>query len=318
MPRKNMKIEVNNAVFSLPYHVAQEKGLFRDEGLNVELIPAGSGRDRDKEVPDTPVEDHTAVTSYGWHEGIEAGEYSMYRACEWGQIRRTQDSRTGARVISKRAAVATQAIVVRGDSPYNVPADLHDVLVGVNMHAGSHYVTLALLAGSLKRDEIRPGHVGGPKQRLRFLEDGRLGAAALMEPWITVAVKRGHKIICEAFYEGAEVGVPSLDPEGYASVDRAIRRAVDCINESIEPCLKYLIREVPTEIAALTEQDFYLGRFRYVYPRPFTPEEYQRIYEWMVGWDLLSPESRFEAIVDDRISACGSQRHQIDRVADKA
>jgi len=318
MPRKNLKIEVNNAVFSLPYHVAQEQGWFRDEGLNVELIPAGSGRDRDKEVPDTPIEDHKAVKSYGWHEGIETGEYALYRACEWGQIRRTQDSRQGARVISKRAAVATQAIVVRGDSPYNVPADLHHVLVGVNMHAGSHYVTLALLAGSLKRDEIRPGHVGGPRQRLRLLEDGTLGAAALMEPWITVAVKRGHKIICEAFYEGAEVGVPSLDPEGYASVDRAIRRAVDSINERIEPYLKYLIREVPTEIAALTERDFYLGRFRYVYPRPYTPEEYERIYEWMVGWDLLSPESRFEAIVDGRISACGSERHPIDRVTGQA
>jgi NitT/TauT family transport system substrate-binding protein len=298
MLRKNMKIEVNNAVFSLPYHVAQQEGFFRDEGLDVELIPAGSGRDRDKEVPEQPIEDHRAVKSYGWHEGIEQGEFCMYRACEWGQIRRTQDSREGARVISKRAAVATQAIVVRGDSPCNVPADLHHVLVGVNMHAGSHYVTLALLEGSLKRDEIRPGHVGGPKQRFRLLEEGKLGAAALMEPWITVAVKRGHKIICEAFYEGAEVGVPSLDPKGYAAVDRAIRRAVDCINGGIEPYLKYMIREVPAEIADLRESDFYLGRFRYVYPRPYTAEDYQRIYDWMVGWGLLSPESRFEAIVD--------------------
>jgi NitT/TauT family transport system substrate-binding protein len=298
MPRKNMRIEVNNAVFSLPYHVAQERGFFRDEGLDVELIPAGSGRDRDKEVPERPIEDHRAVKSYGWHEGIERGEFCMYRACEWGQIRRTQDSREGARVISKRAAVATQAIVVRGDSPYNVPADLRNVLVGVNMHAGSHYVTLELLEGSLKRHEIRPGHVGGPKQRLRFLEDGTLGAAALMEPWITVALKRGHKIICEAFYEGAEVGVPSLDPAGYASIDRAIRRAVDSINEGIEPYLTYLIQEVPKQIAALSEGDFYLGRFRYVYPRPYTPEEYERIYDWMVGWGLLSPESRFDVIVD--------------------
>jgi NitT/TauT family transport system substrate-binding protein len=304
MPDKNMKIEVNNAVFSLPYHVAQERGFFRDEGVNVELIPAGSGRDRDKEVPEQPIEDHKAVKSYGWHEGIERGEFCMYRACEWGQIRRTQDSLGGARVISKRAAVATQAIVVRGDSPYQVPVDLQNVLVGVNMHAGSHYVTLALLEGYLKRHEIRPGHVGGPKQRLQLLEDGKLGAAALMEPWITVAVKRGHKIICEAFYEGAEVGVPSLDPEAYASVDRAIRRAVDSINDSIEPYLKYMIREVPKEIAELSEADFYLGRFRYVYPRPFTVEEYQRIYDWMVGWDLLSPESRFDVIVDrSRITA---------------
>ena len=76
MPR-NLKIEVNNAVFSLPYHVAQEKGFFRDEGVDVELIPAGSGRDRDKEVAEPPIEDPKAVKSYGWHEGIERGEFCM-------------------------------------------------------------------------------------------------------------------------------------------------------------------------------------------------------------------------------------------------
>ena len=71
------RIEVNNAVFSLPYHVARERGIFTAEGLDVTLVPAGSGRDRDKEVPDKPIEDHTQVKSYGWHEGIEKGEFSM-------------------------------------------------------------------------------------------------------------------------------------------------------------------------------------------------------------------------------------------------
>jgi NitT/TauT family transport system substrate-binding protein len=303
MSPKSASIEVNNAVFSLPYHVALEEGFFADEGLDVQLVPAGSGRDRDKDVPDEPIEDHTKVCSYGWHEGIERGEFSMYRACEWGQIRRTQDSLEGARVVAKRAAVATQAIVVAGDSPYNIPSDLHDVIVGVNMHAGSHYVTLSLLEGYLPRDEIRPGHVGGPKQRLEFLEEGKIGAAALMEPWITVAVKRGHKIVCEAFYEGAEVIVPSMNPEAYGMIERAVRRAVDKINEGITPYLKYMIREIPGDIAKLDADDFFLGRFRYVYPRPYTAEEYERIYDWMVGWGLLSPESRYEAIVDSQRTA---------------
>ena len=127
-----------------------------------------------------------------------------------------------------------------------------------------------------------------------------------MEPWITVAVKRGHKILCEAFYEGAEVGVPSLNPEGYAAVDRAIRKAVDKIDEGIKPYLKFMIREVPNEIANISENDFYLGRFRYVHPRPYTAQEYERIYEWMVGWDLLAPESRFEAIIAERLGALAS------------
>ena len=74
---------------------------------------------------------------------------------------------------------------------------------------------------------------------------------------------------------------------------RPIRSAVDSINDSIEPYLKYMIKKVPKEIAEIDEGDSYLGRFRYVYPRPYTLEEYERIYDWMVGWDLLAPESPF-------------------------
>ena len=292
------RIEVNNAVFSLPYHVAQEEGYFVAEAYDVELVPAGSGRDRDKEVPDQPIEDPRLVKSYGWHEGIEKGEFCMYRACEWGQIRRTQDSARAVKVISKRAAVATQAIVVRGDSACNVPQDLRGKTVAVNFHAGSHYITLAMLGGAMNsRNEVRPVHVGGPRQRLRFLEEGKVEAAAVMEPWITVAAKKGFKIICEAFYEGAEVATPDVNPEMYAALNRAINRAVAKLNEDIRPYLKYLIREVPSKVVTLTADDFYLPRFRYVAPRPYTREEYEHLQDWMTGWKLLDPESSYDRIV---------------------
>ena len=304
MALKKTRIEVNNAVFSLPYHVAKEEGYFAAEGYDVELVPAGSGRDRDKEVPDQPIEDPRAVKSYGWHEGIEKGEFCLYRACEWGQIRRTQDSARNVRVISKRAAIATQAIVARAGSPYNVPRDLSGKMVAVNFHAGSHYITLSMLGGSMNsKSEVRAVHVGGPRQRLRFLEEGKVEAAAVMEPWVTVAAKQGLKIICEAFYEGAEVATPDVDPEMYAAINRAIVKAVARINRDIRPYLKYMIREVPAEVMKLTVDDFYLPRFRYVAPRPYTREEYEHLHDWMTGWDLLDPASKYDRIIDAKIAA---------------
>jgi NitT/TauT family transport system substrate-binding protein len=309
MTLKKTRIEVNNAVFSLPYHVAKEEGYFAQEGYDVELVPAGSGRDRDRDVPEKPIEDHRLVKSYGWHEGIEKGEFCMYRACEWGQIRRTQDSARQVKVVSKRAAVATQAIVVRGDSPYNVPQDLRGRTVAVNFHAGSHYITLSMLGGSMNdKGEVRAVHVGGPKQRLRFLEEGKVEAAAVMEPWITVAAKKGLKIVCEAFYEGAEVATPDVDPQMYAAVSRAINRAVAKINQDIRPYLKYLIREVPPEVVKLAEDDFYLPRFRYVAPRPYTREEYEHLHEWMTSWGLLDPASDYDSIVDRQLAASAQGR----------
>jgi NitT/TauT family transport system substrate-binding protein len=304
MTLKKTRIEVNNAVFSLPYHVAKEEGYFAAEGYDVELVPAGSGRNRDRDVPEQPIEDHRAVKSYGWHEGIERGEFCMYRACEWGQIRRTQDSARNVKVISKRAAVATQAIIVRGDAPYNVPQDLRGKTVAVNFHAGSHYITLSMLGGSMNsKDEVRAVHVGGPRQRLRFLEAGKVDAAAVMEPWITVAAKKGLKIICEAFYEGAEVATPDVDPEMYAAITRAIKRAVGKISEDIRPYLKYMMREVPEEIVKLTADDFYLPRFRYVAPRPYTRDEYEHLHDWMTSWGLLNPESDYDNIIDAQLAS---------------
>jgi NitT/TauT family transport system substrate-binding protein len=297
---KKTRVELNNAVFSLPDIVAKAEGYFEQEGLDVELVLPQKRKEM-IEAAGAPVQQHTAIQSFLWHEGIEKGEFSVYHACEWGQMRRTQDTKAGVKVITKRAAVSTQAIIVRKDSPYNVPQDLAGVEVAVNFHAGSHYITLGMLAGFMTKDEVKTVHIGVPNQRFKAVVDGTVKAAAVMEPWISLAEKMGMKVICEAYYNGLEVADTSVDADVFTALHRAHIKAVDKINQDITPWLHHLVKEVPTEYG-LKASDLHLPRLRYNYPEPYAPEEFQRTHDWMVEWGLIKSESTFDKLVDIRVA----------------
>ncbi len=301
-PLRKTRVELNNAVFSLPDIVAQREGYFAQEGLDVELV-VPEKRKSMLAALGVRESDPGAVGSLLWHEGIERGEFSVYHACIWGQMRRTQDSCSGVKVVTKRAAVSTQAIVVRGDSPCNVPQDLANVEVAVNFHAGSHYITLGMLAGFMQRHEVKTIHVGIPNQRFKALLDGSIAAASVMEPWISAAEKLGCKVICEAFYHGLEVADPSVDVDLFAALNRAQCRAVDTLNRDITPWLRYLTDEVPPDIVKLEPHDLHRPRLRYQHPQPYAPEEFRRIYDFMVSWGLIDVQSTYDKLVDARAGA---------------
>jgi NitT/TauT family transport system substrate-binding protein len=160
-----------------------------------------------------------------------------------------------------------------------------------------------MLSGYMNRDEVKTTHIGIPSQRFRALMEGRIPAAAVMEPWISAAEKLGFKVICEAFYNGLEVADPSVDAEVFSALHRAHIKAVDKINEDIRPWLHHLTREVPPDIVKLEPADLHLPRLRYNYPEPYAPAEFQRTHDFMVAWGLIKPESTFEKLVSGRVNA---------------
>lgn len=296
MALRTIVSETSSPIFSLPYFVARDEGYFADEGLDMRLV-----RKANRDAAITPLEDHSLVSVFSGRSSFESGEASLYRACEWGQIRRSYDSAAGGQVVSKRAAVGSQAIFVRPDDPANHPQDLANRTVAVNFHHGSHYIGIQSLEGFLRKDEIKVVHVGSAQARFEALRDGRVDAATVMEPWITVAEKLGYKLVVEAFYVGAEIAGPTLDAETYAAIQRAVVRAVHTLNEDPTPYLHYLIADVPAEIVTLEPGDFRRSRLRYTEPAPYSAEEFQRTYDWMVAWDLIPEDADFVQIVDNRI-----------------
>lgn len=305
MSLKKIVTEYSGIEHSFPYFVARDEGFFAEEGLEVELVPSKEGavaaavrRNVDFEA------DHNLVSSFqgGGGQSFEAGQAALYRACEWGQVRRSYDSSIGAQVSFKRSNVGTQAIVVRPDSPYNIPQDLADVPIGVNMHHGSHYVAIQSLEGFLEPHEIKIVNAGGPEKRFEDLRQGRIDAVAIMEPWVTVAEKLGYKIIVEAHYAGLEVASPDLDPETFAAINRAISKAAKKLTANPYPYLHYLIEQVPPDVVTLTPADFNRNRLRFIDPAPYKQKDFERSYRWMVKWGLIGDDAGFQKLVDSRFN----------------
>jgi NitT/TauT family transport system substrate-binding protein len=180
----------------------------------------------------------------------------------------------------------------------NAPIQLAGQTVAVQFHQGSHYATIAMLHGFLSRDEIRPVHVGPTQQRYEALERGDVDAATLMEPWITLAEKRGFKKIVETHYLGVENMSQDLDRATLDKLMRAIRQAVVLINADTRRHVHHLLDEIPERYRRqLTPDDFYLPRLRYVDPAPYTEAEFERARRFMIEWDLIAPDARYEKLV---------------------
>ncbi len=293
---KPITVESVAAVLALHWYVAKAEGLFAQEGLEVEIVippppaPFAPG--------DPRLVDPRLVDPFNYQNFYEKNACDVFRGCEWGQIRRADDSKRGGPIAFRRPAMVCQGIYVRPESSVDAPIQLAGRTVGVQFHQGSHYATIAMLQGFLRKDEIKPIHVGPTQQRYEKLVRGEVDAATLMEPWITLAEKNGFKKIIETHYLGVENMSQDLDRSTLDKLTRAIRKAVVLINANKKKHVHHLLDEIPeTYRAQLRPDDFYLPRLRYVDPAPYTEAEFERARRFMIEWDLIAPAAAYGKLV---------------------
>jgi len=135
-------------------------------------------------------------------------------------------------------------------------------------------------------------------ERYEALMDGTVDAATLMEPWVRLAEKNGCKQVVSTFYQGLENISADLAPDKVAALTRAVKKAVKLINGDKRKYVHYMIEEIEEKYARqLSPADFHLPRLRYVDPAPYTEQEFQRAYDWMLSWDLVGPNAKYENMV---------------------
>jgi NitT/TauT family transport system substrate-binding protein len=286
---KKLVLETTSPFQGLAELVAYDEGLFAKEGVQVEWA------DRDEagiKTADTTLKDVKGADPFGSHGTLlEQGKADMYNACEWGNYCRAGATNVGSRQVGRRAIVTYAAIVVRPDSPVYTPQQLAGRTVGVPFYAGTHYLALHLLEGFMPRDQINVCRApNGSRNRFDLMMKGEIEATTLTEPYITLAEKKGCRVICSAFFHGTEVASDRVDAETYAAFNRAVKEAVRRINANKKAYLHYFIdyhKAKDPEIGTLKPEDIREGRIVLVDPAPIPADEMQRTYEWVRSWGML-------------------------------
>ena len=216
-----VKIAPNNPVFDLPVIVGIEEGLFRKNGLDVQMSAPYEAREKDS--ADRPIMARLKENLF------DCGSADSYNVCEWASIDRLERGTRGGNIAGLRSAVAAQAILTFDES-LQVPRDLADVPVVVQELTGSHYTTIQMLESAVGAEHVKIEHGGLPFFRWKGLKDRTYRAVTVMEPFISLGLKEGAHIIASAFYRGGEVVAPDLTPEQRKAYYDAENAAVDLIN----------------------------------------------------------------------------------------
>ena len=293
---KKVRLSVSNAVHSLSVLVAYEEGLFREESLDVELMKtAGSAHvntaGRPEAIFDRPLE-----TLYN------SGGMDQFRLCEWEVMKRAvdgeQSAQRPAKIVALGSAMSKFAIVASPNGNIVEPEQLANTPVGVTIYNGSHFTTLKMLEGFLRKEEIQVVNVGTMPERLEKVGRGELAACTFNEPWISVAQKEGFRIILESHSTRSEAAGNEMDGPTLAANFRAQAKAAAMIHANLGKYAHYMTEETG---GRLEPKELQTWRLLYAPPAPYTRERFERTYQWMMSYpDLVAAGASYELVVDNR------------------
>jgi ABC-type nitrate/sulfonate/bicarbonate transport system substrate-binding protein len=257
--------------FRLQEWVAEEKGYFKDEGLDYVFHET---------VQSTGGQAHNSGDRSGAMQTFEKGRTSdVSCACHW-----TVDvaaAKGHGKLYSEVYSVSPAGIFVPAASPVLTPEDLAGVPISVGYQSGSHYATIQALEQYLPPGRINLSFAEGMLfNRMELLIDGRIPACALFSGPYYFAEQLGFRKIIDTTFMINTMLTGDPDPQDVAKFFRALRRAQRDIDLRPDRYTHYYRNEFPTRFHDRMDTRRWGPGERIVFER-YTKETFDETFRWI-------------------------------------
>ena len=281
-----LKLGLLPVLEALPVYVADSQGYFKSAGITVEYVPVASAPERD--------------------QLMQAGQIDGMINDLVSTVLYNKDSQKIAVVRFARTATpesAQYSIYAAKDSGIRKPADLKGVEIGISDGTVIAYVTDRLLQlEGLSPSDIKTTPVVKITDRMQLLQQGKLKAATLPDPFSSLAAQSGAVLVVDDRTHN-ELGNSEWSFSTAALKDKpntvkkflaALEKAINDINASPDKYSSVLSDKklIPTAL----QGSYKLPKF----PAAAVPTEaqFKDVQDWMKGKGLISNPLDYSKLVD--------------------
>jgi ABC-type nitrate/sulfonate/bicarbonate transport system substrate-binding protein len=264
--------------FRLQEWVAEEKGYFKDEGLDYvfqELVQKTDGKIHDQ------------ANKVGAYQSIEKGRTSdISCACHWTV--NVAASNGKGKLWGDVYSVSPAGVFVPPESPVKNPEDLAGVPISVGFQSGSHYSTVQALEQYLPADKINLSYNDGLLfKRMELLLDRKVPAVHLFSGPYYFAEQLGFRKVIDTTFMIATIVTGKADPEDLKKFFRALKRAQRDIDLRPDRYTHYYKKEFPARWHSQMDTRRWGPGERLVF-EPYTKEAYEESFEWIAQHQIFA------------------------------
>ena len=264
--------------FRLQEWVAEEKGYFKDEGLDYvfqELVQKTDGKIHDQ------------GNKVGAYQSIEKGRTSdISCACHWTV--NVAASNGKGKLYGDVYSVSPAGVFVAPESPVKNPEDLAGVPISVGFQSGSHYSTVQSLEQYMPADKINLSFNDGLLfKRMELLLDRKVPAVHLFSGPYYFAEQLGFRKVIDTTFMIATIVTGNPDPEDLKKFFRALKRAQRDIDLRPDLYTHYYKKEFPARWLPIMDTRRWGPGERLVF-EPYTKEAYEQSFEWIARHQIFA------------------------------